>query len=272
MSSGNTKYLADTINVKQLLYWAMPKLLLRSPLSDQEKKYVDRDMALSATKATFYVGNEAVHTIYVGNSTQDNQATYMYYPGTDRPCIVEIPGFNGYLTPYFNTNIQLWRSVQLIETDPSNIVELSVRWNLEPQHSFTIKQNDGLLSLFDVSGKPISCKKGLLAGYLFLCKDFAREAGEPAGINFDKKASGSLLASTPLISFDYTLQDKTKTTIHVYPMQEGAETVGINVTQNKTELQQTGLFWVKSNNDPYIWMTQDIILKNRMKKLTDFIN
>lgn len=271
VSNGKDSFLADTQSVYQLLQWAMPRLHLKTPVSNQEEKHIERNLAVSGTKATFYVNGEAVHTIYVGGPTQDQEATYMYYPNTDRPCIVEIQGYHGYLTPFFNCNINLWRSVYLLQSDPSEIASLQVHWHQFPEKSFSIKRDKDQLTLLDSKNTPVAAKKGLVAGYLFLCKDFAREAGEPAGINHDENAKSAILKSKPFLTFIYTFNNGEKLTFDCYPVKDAREAISIDAKPKETSLNETELFWVKSSKDPSLWMAQDIILKNRMKTVNDFL-
>lgn len=265
------RFIADTNNINLLLQWAMPKLKIRRPTSDQEKKFATRALTIDGTKATFYVNNEPVHTIYVGNSTQANDATYMFYPETDRPCVVEIPGFQGYVTPYFNTDIQAWRTPYLISEDPENIEKLSVSYPDAPNQSFTIVQQNNDLTLLNIKNKPVNAKRGLIAGYMLLSKDFARESGQIAGINSDLAMKDSVLKSVPKVVFSYTMKSKKQVIINVYPLPNSAEPISMNASRLGTNAETTELYWVKASNDPLIWMAQDIILKNRLKKLSDFI-
>jgi len=263
-------YPADTNNINLILNWAMPKLKIKMPVSDQIKKHVVRQMALSGTKATFFINNKPVHTIYVGESAMDNMSTYMYYPDTERPCLVEIPSFQGYLTPYFNTDIQIWRSLYLVNSDVKNIKSLEVIWPNNPKNSFKILQENNELSLFDVNSKSVAAQKSLMAGYLLMCKDFTREAGNLAGINKEVKQRDSILKTTPLVVFKYTFENKPPLDIQIYP-HYGYEDVAIDAKPNETKTNQTALYWTKVSNDPYLWLTQDIVLHNRFKIISDFL-
>jgi hypothetical protein len=104
-----------------------------------------------------------------------------------------------------------------------------------------------------------------------MSKDFAREAGSVAGINQDATQKDAILKSTPLVIFNYTTSNNQKTSISVYPVPSGFEDVAIDAKPTETTTKQTELFWVKSSNDPYIWMAQDIVLRNRIKQLSDFL-
>lgn len=260
---------ADTNNINMLLYWAVAKLKVQRPVNDEQKKYLVRQLAMEATKATFYSEGKAFHTIYIGGSTQDNSATFMYKPEMERPCIVEIAGFNGYLTPYFNTDIHLWRSLNLIDIPVGNIKNLTVSWPANPKNGFSISQKDEQLSLIDTNGNTVESNQSLLTGYLMLCSSFTREAGSIAGINRHNEQRDSVLSQQPVVIFRYELTDNSIQELAILP-NNGFEDVSIDAKPSETQAVQSALFWMKSSEDDNLWLTQDIILKNRMKTLNDF--
>jgi hypothetical protein len=252
-----------------LLQWAMRKLKVQRPVSPESVKNLSRKMALNAVKATFSVNGKDMHSIYVGGSTQDNMATYMYKTDSETPYIVEIPGFQGYVTPYFNTDIHVWRSLKLIDFQTADILSIHVDWPKNPQQSFQIKQENNQFSLFNNQNQFVKANQSLLAGYLMLCSQLAREAGAVAGINRDQKQKDSVLNSLPIIRFTYTSKSKKTVTLDVFEHQ-GFEDILVNANPENTETVQTALFWIKSSEDPHLWLSQDIVLKNRMKTLSDF--
>jgi len=192
-------------------------------------------------------------------------------PEYENPCIVEIPGFQGYLTPYFNTDIHIWRSLKLVNLNPNDIESLKVTWHQNPENSFEIVQKGNQINLFDNQHKALNANKSLLAGYLILCSEFSREAGSVAGINKDPKQKDSVLRSTPIVSFTYTLKNQSQSRLDIFPHQ-GFEDIIMDARPEATETVQTALFWVRSSEDPHLWLSQDIILENRMKSLSDFLN
>lgn len=262
---------ADSNNINMLLDWAMRKLKVQRPVSGESVKNLSRKMALSAVKASFTVKGKDIHHIYVGGSTQDNMATYMYSPDFENPCIVEIPGFQGYLTPYFNTDIHIWRSLKLVNENPNEIKSLKVTWPADPQQNFEIRQENNQITLLNFQNAKIEANRSLLAGYLILCSEFSREAGSVAGINKDKKLKDSILSLSPIVSFEYTTQKNKVTKLNIYPHQ-GFEDIIVDARPEATETVQTALYWVQSSQDPHLWLSQDIVLKNRMKFISDFLN
>lgn len=265
-------YPADTNSVNQLLFWAMPKLQVKCPVPDAAKENVIKDITLNGTKAIFSNGNNELHTVYVGYATPTQDATYMFFPGTERPCEITVPGFIGYLTPYFNTNIQLWRSVFLVDVSSQEITSLKVTYPTAPEQSFQITQKNNQLQLLNHQNQVLPANRSLIAGYLELSKSLAREAGEPAAINRKPQEVKSVIAQTPVAIFEYEFTTQPKKTILIYPMSvtEG-ETYSMETRDGKAKTVETTLFWARSNDGPTLWTMQEIMLRNRLKTLSNFL-
>ncbi|MBM3438488.1 MAG: DUF4340 domain-containing protein [Bacteroidetes bacterium] len=265
-------YPADTNSVNQLLFWAMPKLQVKCPVPDAAKENVIKDITLNGTKVIFSTNDVEQHTVFVGYATPTQDATYMYFPGTERPCEITVPGFIGYLTPYFNTNIQLWRSVFLVDVNSQEITSLKVTYPSAPDQSFQITQKQNQWQLLNYQQQPIAANRSLIAGYLELSKTLAREAGEPAVINRNPQQCKEVTASPPVAIFEYTFSTQPKKTIYIYSMAvtEG-ETYSMETKDGTPKTVETTLFWAKSNDEPTLWTIQEIILRNRLKTLSNFL-
>ena len=59
-------------------------------------------------------------------------------------------------------------------------------------------------------------------------------------------------------------------TVDVYPIPNGEEEIAIQAKPNETQTQSTALYWIKASNDPIIWTAQEVLIKNRLKTLSDF--
>ena len=64
-----------------------------------------------------------------------------------------------------------------------------------------------------------------------LCKDFAREAGQVAGINSDLLKRDTILKSTPYVLFTYTLKSKKQIIIQAYPLPNSAEPIAMQANR-----------------------------------------
>jgi hypothetical protein len=263
---------ADTHSIHELLFWAMPQLQVKCPVADASKETVTKDIALNGTKVIFSQENLEVHTLYVGYPTPTQDATYMYFPGTERPCEITVPGFVGYLTPYFNTNIQLWRSMFMIDAAISDIKSIKVTYPSQPQESFTISQDHDQIELKNTKNQVVSANQSLIAGYLELSKSLARYRAQPAGINNSTAAVKLITQSQPIAIFEYTFTSQAAKTITIYPMDITAgETYSMEEKDGKLKTKETNIYWAKESGDPLLWVMQDIVLHNRLKKLSDFI-
>ena len=78
-----------------------------------------------------------------------------------------------------------------------------------------------------------------------------------------------MLSQQPVVIFRYELTDNSIRELAILP-NNGFEDVSIDAKPSKTLAVQSALFWMKSSEDHNLWLTQDIILKNRMKTINDF--
>lgn len=276
VSDGTHTYAADTQSLNDLLFWAMPRLHLKNPVPDAAKENITRELAQNATKAVFYDGDQSVHTIYVGSPTPTQESTYMYAPDTERPCVIEIPGFTGYLTPYFHTDIQQWRSVYLINAEASSIKTLQVEYPNSPEKGFVIVQDPDNFTaqlLPSPDGPALKdAQTGLLLGYIEMSKRLSREAGENAGINRNAESKSSILNGPILARLTYTFRDGKSESITLYPMPVGSETYSLDTREGRPKMNETDLFWASHSDEPNrLWVIQSLHLQNRLKQRSDFL-
>jgi hypothetical protein len=101
--------------------------------------------ALSGTAVKVQVYNKAgnlIREFYVGGETKDFDGSYMLMAGAERPFVVEIPGFAGYLTTRYSTAFLDWRdrSIYLLKRD--DIRRVALQYPSEPLNSFVVNQDD----------------------------------------------------------------------------------------------------------------------------------
>jgi len=101
--------------------------------------------------------------------------------------VVQIPGFEGYLTTRYSTEIGMWRDRIVFAVEPQNIEQISVRYPHEPLNSFTITQQAGKVSVkLDSSiqiGQPLNERR--VRGYLTFFKKIYCEAYATGMIDLD---------------------------------------------------------------------------------------
>ncbi|NBP05703.1 MAG: DUF4340 domain-containing protein [Bacteroidetes bacterium] len=261
---------ADTHSIRELLYWALKKARVKSPVSDAEKAPVTSDIAMNGVKAVFYQGNSEVKTMYAGNPTPNQEATYMYHPDMERPCIIEIAGFKGYLTPYFTLDFDAWRSPVILDVPSEQIRKVELLWPETPEKGFSISRENNALLLKNVSGTIIkNVNSTKLLAFLERFQNIAREYGETAGINRKPALRDSVIKNGHFFSLEITDINGNKQGIRMYRMKTGAETYALDRRDGSVPNFETDTYWVQVAGKKELWVIQGAIMNSRMKTLND---
>lgn len=95
-------------------------------------------------------------TYFVGRETQDMMASYMYREGDDKPYVIHIPGFRGFLTPRFVTDPLKWRSHNIVDLDVHQIKRVELQLPPTPEEGFAVvREGEGFyLQLYNGSRAP----------------------------------------------------------------------------------------------------------------------
>lgn len=101
-----------------------------------------KDLAVGATKVEIYQNQKLVKTYYVGGPTQNSLGTYMLIQGSDTPFICYVPGFRGYLSPYYMPLEGEWISREIFNHRPSQIEWASLEFAKVPEVSWKIENLD----------------------------------------------------------------------------------------------------------------------------------
>jgi uncharacterized protein (UPF0333 family) len=276
VKNGQKRLKADTHSIKDLLYYVMANLQVKNPVNDASLNSLNREMALNAVKAEFYTQDKLLKTIYVGGPTADLYGTYMYLPNQgnalshDRPCIVTVPSHNGYVTPYFNSEINNWRTTALIDVPASAIQSVKVQWPAAPQDNFSINVVDDNPQLFDGAGAVQNVNRNRLLAYLDMFTGVSREAGDLAGINKDFAAKSNLLKSEPFCIIEVVNKQKEATKLKLYYRPIGEETYTPETKTGELKTHEIDSYWAVLEGTDEIWVVQEAIVKNRMRRLRDF--
>ncbi len=271
VTNGKENYATDTQYVSRILNWLLPRLQVKNPVNDAAVKYIERDMALNATKVVFYDGEEALKTIFVGGGTSDGYATHMYLPGSDRPCVVEIPGFAGTLNIYFNTDINNWKTSVLIDYPINEIALLEVDWPFTPEQSFSISNKGEEASLYTKSGPLKNVSNNTVLTYLNMFRKLSRESGATVGINTNPEAKKEVIEGGILFHLKITSTNGTVDNLDVFRRPVSSETYGLSDKVGKLKDFETDSYFARLNNDSDFFVIQDIVFNKIMKQAKDFI-
>lgn len=114
------------------------------PVSARDHDRVIKLLAGLSTKVEVYdrKGNK-MRSFYVAGQGPNYHGSYMIMEGAKQAYLVEIPGFEGYLTPRYSTELNDWRSRSVFSLTPDSISSISVNYPSEPLNSFTVKNDNG---------------------------------------------------------------------------------------------------------------------------------
>lgn len=122
-------------------YKASPRMMatLLETLGGQEAKYpapknvhdnIIMSMAGRAIKAEIYdKDGDPIRVFYVGGQAPENAGTYMLMEGAKRPYVVQLPVFQGYLTPRYSTIAKDWRDRTVVALDSANIKSVNITYH-----------------------------------------------------------------------------------------------------------------------------------------------
>ncbi len=82
---------------------------------------------------------EKMRVFYIGGETKDFGGTYMLLEGAKRPYVVNMPGFKGYLAPFYTFSEGDWRDRTIFDLSPAQIKGISVQYPEHPLNSFVLK-------------------------------------------------------------------------------------------------------------------------------------
>jgi len=147
------KHVARPDNI-HLLMKTFSRIAVRNPVPNAAFKNVVKLLATQATKVEIYQDGEKPSKIYyVGNSTMDQQGTYMLLEEdgvkSSVPFVMHIPGFYGFLSSRFFAESVDWREPSVFVYEPEEIKSIEVKYFEEPEESFIINKD---LSSISVKG------------------------------------------------------------------------------------------------------------------------
>lgn len=143
----NGKYAALPSAVNQLLTTIHNQRALY-PVPDHQREAVMRSLIGGGIKTEIYDREgRLMRAFFVGNEMGRFSGTAMLKAGAERPYVVQIPGFEGYLTTRYSAELAVWRDKIVFDYLPDEIEEVEVTYPNKPADNFTIVNRDGKLDV-----------------------------------------------------------------------------------------------------------------------------
>lgn len=177
----NAKAKAHEKNMEMLLT-TLKNLEVKYPVPQKAHDNIVKIMAANSVKVEVYKNDYRIKigqlkllpyvnnasTFYVGNATQDNQGTYMLMEGAERPFVVTIPGFRGFVAARFTTNPKDWLSHEIFRIPYKRIQEIRVESADYPNKNYQIRKLEEGYEIMSLKNRQVLGAYDTVALYTFL--------------------------------------------------------------------------------------------------------
>ncbi len=267
----NDKFKASEVQIDILLE-TMRKLQVKKPVAKEELDNVIKQMIIKGTKVELYENGKILKVFYVGGNTSDDMGTYFYMDKAKEPYICHIPGFNGFLSTRFVTNLNAWRSKNVFKSTEDEIAEIKIDWIEKPGESFVIDCN-AKEPVMIVGGKTLKNNSQVnlnkVKSYLKCWENLSYE-GFPIDLN--PRKIDSIAHTKPLMMMRLT--DKagksTLLTIHRKGLKEDSY-MRTDEQGNPMEFEMENFYAFINDNKTEIVQIQDYVFGKVMKQASEFL-
>ncbi len=268
----NDKYEAREDLIERLLDVAT-RIESQAPVSKAAHENVLREMLASNIQVQIYYEGKSnpEKVYYVGGPTLDSKSTYMLMQvdgkPASRPHIVRIPGFDGYLTPTYEVEEDIWRSRMVFNVNPEAIKMIEVKYPERVEQSFSLELagRDSFV-LFNAKRQIGQVKQGYLFAYIsqfqgIQIEDFENE-------NEEKDLT---LRQTPFAVISVTTQDEKTKSVKLFfmPVNRRSKTqVDEQGNDVKTDIDK---LYIALNEDKDFGVAQVYVFGKLLRTFDEFI-
>lgn len=148
------KYDASKEKVDILLR-TIASLQVREPVHPNAKTNVIKMLSANHIRVEIRNSNGDEKVYFVGEEPPIGSGSMMMVNGATDPYIVELPGHNGYLKPFFSSSVDHWRQNILFSVPPMELKQLKVEYAgkdssfeiIKKEHGFIISTGEKLDSI-----------------------------------------------------------------------------------------------------------------------------
>ncbi len=143
----NKKYkaLRSTLN---MILTTLTRQAALYPVTKNAYENVIKNLSTDGKKVEVYGRDgKKITVFYVGGVAVNNTGTNMLMEGAKMPYVVQVQGFNGYLTSQYTTNMADWRDRTIFSFQPDEIKSVSIQYPDKPINSFAINRENGTFSV-----------------------------------------------------------------------------------------------------------------------------
>ncbi len=124
----NGKYPARPDAIRILLE-TIKEIRVNRPVPMNGHNAVIKDMAANAIKVAIFTGDkDPIRTYYIGGVAKDYNGNYFLMEGAEHPFVVEIPGFDGFVSVRYILDELDWRNRTIMAYEPSDLHSVKVQY------------------------------------------------------------------------------------------------------------------------------------------------
>jgi hypothetical protein len=113
------------------------------PVAENTHNMVVKILATKGIKVELYdKKDDLMKVFYVGGQVGSISGTQMLIEGAKRPYVVQVPGFEGYLTPRYSVDIKDWRDRTVFDVAQGDLKSVSIQYPDQPLNNFTLSQDE----------------------------------------------------------------------------------------------------------------------------------
>ncbi len=266
----NDKYEANWSQVDIVLS-TLRAMQVKKPVGAAELEGVKQKLSTNGTKVEIYENGSLSKTFYVGGNTSDETGTYFYMEGAKEPYVCHIPGFTGYLSTRFFTNLNAWRSRNVFKTIADNIISIKVDWLQQPQQSFEIINKDKLPTLIS-NGKALENNTVVNANKLKSYLSGWENLSYAGIMEFTPRAVDSIVRTQPFLVLSLTDNTQKTTTLTLYKMAVGERSHNqMDDNGNPLNFETQNFYAIVNNSKTELVQIQDFVFGKVMKPKDYFL-
>jgi len=160
-------------NAMHIILKTIKNISVQRPVPESSYNGVIKDLATNGVKIEIYqnLNKKPTKTYTIGSNTADHTGTYMLLANQEQPYIMHIIGFNGIMGPRYGlqgqeVNSIVWRDKNIFNLNAKEIASITLINERGQDSSFTIKNEDGNLLLFNHQKKEVKAQQKALGQYL----------------------------------------------------------------------------------------------------------
>jgi hypothetical protein len=235
----NEKYQAMAPNVNDILRVIATQKAMY-PIPKIKHNDIVKGLAGSGIKVELYNEHgEQLRVFYMGGVADDNQGSYMLLEGAQHVYVVNMLGFNGYLTPYYSTMIEDWRSRIVFDALPHQIKSVIVLDASDSLASFKLEQTKDSFLLKPLAKKFVATTpmiQGKAKSYL----DFFKFVNCEGYLNGLPKLDSLISSAPPKGDIYLELNDNTRQHVRLFWMYMNKRSKNVYKENGKDPLPYDG--------------------------------